>query len=72
MKYILTYDGKEITRTADTAEEAVEKLCSQYGWRCRLRQYDADTRGHDWAESLVDTEGGTNWNRTILSTREGI
>lgn len=70
MKYTLQYNGKTVTRNADTAQEAVEKLCDQYGWRCTLKQYDADTRGHEWAECAADTEGGINWNLTILATRK--
>ena len=69
MKYILKYDDKKIVRKADTAQDAVEKLCDQYGWRCHLKQFDADTRGHEWAECAVDTDGGINWNRTIYAVR---
>lgn len=69
MKYIIQYKGKTLVRHADTAEAAVEKLCDQYGWRCKLRQYDADTRGREWAECSVDTEGGINWNMTVIANR---
>lgn len=69
MKYIIQYKGKTLVRRADTAEAAVEKLCDQYGWRCKLRQYDADTRGREWAECSVDTEGGINWNMTVIASR---
>ena len=70
MKYILEYNGKKVTRHADTAEKAIEKLCDQYGWSYTLYQYDADTRGREWAECRVDTDGGINWNLRVLATRE--
>ena len=70
MKYTLEYNGRKVVRNADTAEKAVEKLCDQYGWRCMLKQYDADTRGLKWAECVVDTDGGINWNLTILASRK--
>lgn len=56
MKYRLKYkhNGKEIitTRTAETAFAAAEKLCDQYNWRCKLLQYDADTRGPHLGRSV--------------------
>ena len=70
MKYVLEYNGKKVIRNADSAEAAIEKLCDQYAWRCHLKQYDADTRGKEWAECSVDTEGGINWNLTIIATRK--
>ena len=68
MRYTITYAGKSVTRIADTAEKAIEKLCDQYGWSFRLRQYDADTCGREWTECAVDTEGGINWNLRVLAT----
>lgn len=70
MKYTLQYNGKTVTRIADTAEKAIEKLCDQYGWNYTLRQYDADTCGLEWAECAADTNGGINWNLRVLATRE--
>jgi uncharacterized cysteine cluster protein YcgN (CxxCxxCC family) len=70
VKYTLEYNGRKVVRIADTAQAAVEKLCDQYGWRCTLKQYDADTRGLEWAECAVDADGGINWNLTILASRK--
>lgn len=69
MKYSITYDGKSVTRRADTAEAAIENLCGQYGWRCRLNQLDADTRGIEWAECYADTDGGINYSLRIVAAR---
>lgn len=74
MKFRLKYkhNGREIitTRTAETAFAAAEKLCDQYNWRCKLLQYDADTRGLIWAEAFADTDGGYNYSTLILSVRQ--
>lgn len=69
MRYKISYDGKTVTRNADTAQAAIEKLCDQYGWGYKLKQYDADTRGHEWAECAADTNGGINYNRTIYAEK---
>lgn len=73
-KYTIKYanNGREITiaRTADTAENAIIKLCDQYGWRGRLHQYDADTRGREWAEVFADPEGGINFSIRIIAVKQ--
>lgn len=71
MKFEIKYtrNGQEITTTreAETALGAIEKLCDQYGWRCKLNQYDADTRGLNWAEAYADTDGGINFSLRIVA-----
>lgn len=67
MKYIITYRDKRVVRYADSAEHAIDKLCDQYGWRCRLDMYDADTRGLKCAECSADTDGGINYNITLIA-----
>ena len=73
MKYTIKYtrDNHAVTTTriADTAKSAIDKLCDQYGWNGKLRQYDADTRGHNWAEVIADTEGGINYSLRIVATK---
>jgi len=69
MKYIITYRDRRVVRHADSAEHAINKLCDQYGWRCRLDMYDADTRGMEWAKCSADTEGGINYNVTLFAER---
>ena len=50
-------NGKETivkTNTADSAVSAIENRCDRYRWFWKLKQYDADTRGLEWAEAIVD------------------
>lgn len=73
--YTITYErnGKEITTTrrADTAQEAIEKLCDQYGWYDKLKQYDADTRGCEWAEvNAYEDSGYCCFITRIVATRK--
>lgn len=71
--YKITYTnhrtGEEITatRAAETATEAIEKLCNRYRWSYRLNMYDADTRGLEWSECWYDPDGGYNYNRRIVA-----
>lgn len=58
------------TREAETALGAIERLCDQYGWRCRLSQFDADSRGLEWAEAYADTDGGINFSKRIVAVRK--
>lgn len=69
-KYKITYNGKTVTRRGENAEDSIDRLCDQYGWRYRLNQYDTDTRGDEWAECSVDTDGGINWGMTMLAEKE--
>lgn len=69
-RYKITYNGKTVIRRGENAEDAIDRLCDQYGWRSKLNQYDADTRGQEWAECSVDTDGGINWAMTILAEKE--
>ena len=73
MKYRITYtrNGRKVitSRTAETTEKAVEMLCDQYGWRGHLNQYDADTRGLEWAEVFADPEGGIDYSIRIVATK---
>lgn len=73
MKYIVKYtrNNRQIstTRFSDSAEAAIEKLCDQYGWRGKLKQYDADTRGKHWAEVIADPEGGINYSLRIVAVK---
>ena len=62
-------DSKKYIRKAEDAEQAIDKLCNQYGWNYKLDMYDADTRGLEWAKCNVDTNGGTEWNRTLIATK---
>ena len=64
-RYRIRYGGKSATRKAETAQDAIEKLCDQYGWNCKLEMYDSDTRGREWARCYADTTGGINYNRII-------
>lgn len=66
---ICVHDKKPIIRQAENAEQAIEKLCMQYGWNYTLQMYDADTRGLEWAKCAVDTNGGIEWNRTLIASR---
>lgn len=54
MKYIITYTRNEktykVTRHADTAAQAIYKLCDQYGYEYHLHLMDADTYGQEWAD----------------------
>lgn len=68
-RYKITYAGRVVRRFGDSARDAVERLCDQYGWRCHLRQYDADTCGQMWAECDVDTDGGINYNLAVLAEK---
>lgn len=68
-RYKLTYGDKSVVRKAETAQDAVEKLCDQYGWGFKLNMYDADTRGLEWAECLADTNGGINYDRIIVAEK---
>ena len=75
IKYTRSQEGQWnqeiiVTREAETALGAIEKLCDQYGWRCRLSQFDADSRGLEWAEAYADTEGGINFSRRIVAVRK--
>ena len=69
-KYIIEFRGKRFVRSGETAQEAIEKLCDQYGWRFNLHMYDADSRGLDWANGAVDTNGGINYNAHIFASRK--
>lgn len=74
--YRITYtrpsDDREIIthRKAEMAYGAIEKLCDQYGWRFDLNMYDADTRGEEWAQGLIDPEGGLNFRRYVIAEME--
>ena len=71
-KYRIQYtrNGHEVTTTrkAERAQDAIESLCDQYKWRGKLSQYDADTRGQEWAEVYADPEGGINYSIRIVAT----
>ena len=73
MKYTIKYtrNNREVStmRVSESAEAAIEKLCDQYGWRGKLKQYDADTRGKQWAEVIADPEGGINYNIRIVAVK---
>ena len=62
VKYAIEFRGKQFIRTGMTAQEAIEKLCDQYGWRFRINMFDAETRGRKYAKGGVDTDGGINYN----------
>lgn len=72
-KYNITYtrNGKEIktSRKANSPAEAVEKLCEQYGYECKVNQFDADTYGKKWAEVEVRKPeyGYHSWIFTALA-----
>lgn len=61
-----------VNRRAANAVDAIERICDQYGWRGKLEMYDADTRGDEWAEYSVDTDGGINYNRRIVAVRSDL
>lgn len=44
-------------RLAESATEAADKLCDQYGWEWKYGLIDADTRGIEWAELPVAFDG---------------
>lgn len=77
MKYIISYSRRadmkmvQTARDGATAHDAIESLCNQYGWRCSLKEYDADTRGREWAVCSADTDGGTVWNLAIHAVIKG-
>jgi hypothetical protein len=60
MKFKITYRGKEYTSRGENCEEAMERFAGRkvFGggaWigKYLLVQYDADTRGHRWAEFVA-------------------
>ncbi len=63
-KYLITdtKSNKSITRWANSALEAIEKITTQYKWNYKLKMVDADTRGYEWAKVIVDKNGGINFN----------
>lgn len=71
--YKITYTShhteEEVTtwRKGVTAQGAIEKLCDQYNWSVRLKMYDADTRGRQWADMHYDPNGGINYNYRIFA-----
>ena len=69
LRYESPRTGKpiETTRKAESAEAAIDMLCEQYGWRAKLEQYDADTRGLEWAKCAVDPDGGINYRFAIIA-----
>lgn len=75
MRYLIEYerDGKTVktVRKAEDAGQAIQKMCEQYGWGCRERMVDADTRGKEWAKWAADTEGGINYDLTIVAVKKG-
>ena len=76
MTYKITYQKKEdqndkvVRRIADNAQDALEKLCNQYGWGYKLTMYDADTRGAEWAQFYIDPTGGINYEFLALAERD--
>ena len=68
-KYAIDTGTTVHVRHAETAQAAAEKLCNQYNWGYRLKMYDADTRGREWAIVAVDTSGGINYNCALTVTR---
>ena len=66
IRYKLHYNGKEIIRKGLDAIDAIERLCDQYGWNYRVSMVDCDRGKYSWASCQVDTEGGINWNMTII------
>lgn len=73
-KYVITYERGEkkikTSRIAENAEEAIDKLCDQYGWRNKLDLYDADTRGLEWSRHKVATDYSINWDLIIMAVKE--
>lgn len=67
VKYNIDFRGKRFVRSGMTAQEAIENLCDQYGWRFNLHMYDAYGRGFVWANGTVDTNGGINYNEPIYA-----
>ena len=71
VEYYNHYKRKQVRviRKAVNAQSAIDKLCDQFGWGCKLDQYDADTRGMEWAVCDADTDGGNNYNIRISAER---
>ncbi len=69
MRFRIEYGVKAQVRCADNAEAAIERLCDQYGWNYRVKLVDADTRGEECCEALIDTEGGINYGLRAVATR---
>lgn len=67
-RYQINYKNKSIVRRAESAPEAINKLCNQYGWNSKLEQIDADTCGTRWAAFLCDPDGGINYEFRIIAT----
>lgn len=71
--YEITYtrNGKEHTqiRISDTAENAIESLCNQYGWEYKINMIDADSCGKEWCKVAIDPDGGINWRFTAIAIR---
>ena len=69
-KYIVSYGAVKLVRWANTATEAIHKLCEQYDWSYDLRMYDSDTRGNEWCVCMIDKKGGINYTMRILAPIE--
>lgn len=66
-RYEIKFERKGVehrfVRLAETACEAADKLCDQYGWDWKLGLIDADTRGQESAELRV---AFTDFNSSIV------
>lgn len=51
-------------RKAETAADAIEKLCDQYGWSCSVSMISADN-GIEWAVCKAATDGSINYDLRI-------
>ena len=63
-----------VIRHAETAADAVAKLCDQYGWRADVNLIDADTCGHTWASVDVFAPDYGCWDwlfRALAELDEG-
>lgn len=67
--YEIAYKDKTTKRKASCSTDAITKLCDQYGWNWNLKMVDANTRGDEWCEGIVDRDGGINYTMRIFANK---
>ena len=79
MKYTISYmnrdwEKKTVSRKAESAWDAAEKIADQFGWGIEYNMVDADTRGQVWGSGFFkiwDPKDGTAYEvRAYTSRRE--
>lgn len=61
-----------VTRKAETAWDAAEKVSNQYGWGIEFNMVDADTRGQVWGSGFFkvwDKVDGTSYGVSMYTAK---